>query len=93
MFFVTAAAASAVARRARASEAKAQRVGSDFADLSRLNEIVTVFDQQFAQRHTVVIALSGRILGFHLLVSSKRQTRARSSRSPGKSEGAPITAR
>ena len=40
MFFVTAAAASAVARRARASEALAKRVGSEFADLSRLNEVV-----------------------------------------------------
>ena len=40
MFFVTAAAASAVARRARASEALAERVGSEFADLSRLNEVV-----------------------------------------------------
>ncbi len=40
MFFVTAVAASAVANRARASEALAQRVGSEFADLSRLNEVV-----------------------------------------------------
>jgi len=40
MFFVTATAASAVARRARKSEALAQRVGSEFADLSRLNEVV-----------------------------------------------------
>jgi two-component system sensor histidine kinase PilS (NtrC family) len=40
MFFVTAIAGSAVARRVRASEAKAQKVGSEFADLSRLNEIV-----------------------------------------------------
>ncbi len=40
MFFVTAAAGSAVARRARNSEALAQRVGSEFADLSRLNEVV-----------------------------------------------------
>lgn len=40
MFFVTAAAASIVARRARVSEALARRVGSEFADLSRLNEVV-----------------------------------------------------
>ena len=40
MFFVTAFAASAVARRARESEAVAQKVGSEFADLSRLNEVV-----------------------------------------------------
>jgi len=40
MFFVTATAASAVARRARDSEALAERVGSEFADLSRLNEVV-----------------------------------------------------
>ena len=40
MFFVTATAASAVARRARASEALARQVGSEFADLSRLNEVV-----------------------------------------------------
>ncbi len=40
MFFVTATAASAVARRARTSEALARQVGSEFADLSRLNEVV-----------------------------------------------------
>ena len=40
MFFVTATAASAVARRARASEELARQVGSEFADLSRLNEVV-----------------------------------------------------
>ena len=40
MLFVTTLGASAVARRIRMSEARAARVGSDFADLSRLNEIV-----------------------------------------------------
>ncbi len=40
MFFVTATAASAVARRARTSEALARQVGSEYADLSRLNEVV-----------------------------------------------------
>ena len=40
MFFVTATAAGAVARRARTSEALARQVGSEFADLSRLNEVV-----------------------------------------------------
>jgi two-component system sensor histidine kinase PilS (NtrC family) len=40
MFFVTATAAGMVARRARESEAMAQRVGSEFADLARLNEVV-----------------------------------------------------
>lgn len=40
MFFVTAATASAVGRRARNSEALARRVGSEYADLSRLNEVV-----------------------------------------------------
>ena len=40
MFFVTAGAANAVARRARASEALALRVGSEFEDLTRLNETV-----------------------------------------------------
>jgi two-component system, NtrC family, sensor histidine kinase PilS len=40
MLFVTTIGASAVARRVRMSEARAARVGSEFADLSRLNEIV-----------------------------------------------------
>lgn len=40
MFFITAGTANAVARRARASEALAQKVGSEFEDLSRLNEMV-----------------------------------------------------
>ena len=40
MFFLTAGTANTVARRARASEALAQRVGSEFEDLSRLNETV-----------------------------------------------------
>lgn len=40
MFFVTATAAGAIARRARVSEALAKQVGSEFADLSRLNEVV-----------------------------------------------------
>ncbi|HVT36423.1 MAG TPA: ATP-binding protein [Nevskiaceae bacterium] len=40
MFFATSAAASAVAARARTSEALAERVGSEFADLSRLNESI-----------------------------------------------------
>ena len=40
MFFITAGTANAVARRARTSEALAQKVGSEFEDLSRLNEMV-----------------------------------------------------
>ena len=40
MFFITAGTANTVARRARASEALAQKVGSEFEDLSRLNETV-----------------------------------------------------
>lgn len=40
MFFVTATTAGAIARRARVSEALAKQVGSEFADLSRLNEVV-----------------------------------------------------
>lgn len=40
MFFITAGTANAVARRARTSEALAQKVGSEFEDLSRLNETV-----------------------------------------------------
>lgn len=39
-FFITAGVANAVARRARASEALALRVGSEFEDLARLNETV-----------------------------------------------------
>lgn len=40
MFFATSSAASAVAQRARKSEELAERVGSEFADLSRLNESI-----------------------------------------------------
>ena len=40
VFFATSGAASAVAARARTSEALAERVGSEFADLSRLNESI-----------------------------------------------------
>lgn len=40
IFFITAGVANAVARRARASEALALRVGSEFEDLARLNETV-----------------------------------------------------
>jgi len=40
MFFVTALAAGAIARRARVSEALAKQVGSEFADLTRLNAVV-----------------------------------------------------
>ncbi len=40
MFFITATAGGAVARRARNSEALARQVGSEFADLSRLNKVV-----------------------------------------------------
>ena len=57
MFFATSGAASAVALRARRSEALAQRVGSDLASLSRLNERV------IEQMQTGVIAVEedGRI--------------------------------
>lgn len=40
MFFATSIASSAVAQRARRSEALAERVGSEFANLSRLNESI-----------------------------------------------------
>ena len=40
MFFATSSAASAVAQRARQSEELAERVGTEFADLSRLNESI-----------------------------------------------------
>lgn len=57
MFFVTAAAGSAVARRARLSEALAQRVGSEFADLSRLNEVVL----DTLQTGVAVVDIDGQI--------------------------------
>jgi two-component system sensor histidine kinase PilS (NtrC family) len=68
-FFVTALATNAVAQRARRSEARAERVGSEFMSLSRLNENiiesmltgVLVVDSQ--QRVRTVNAATQRLLG------------------------------
>lgn len=57
MFFVTATAANAVARRARASEALARKVGDEFEDLSRLN--TTVVDSM--QTGVVVVDEADRL--------------------------------
>lgn len=53
MFFATSSAASAVALRARKSEALAIRVGSEFADLSQLNESI------IESMHTGVVVVDG----------------------------------
>ena len=57
MFFITAGTANAVARRARASEALALKVGSEFEDLSRLNE--TVIDTM--QTGVLVVGADDRV--------------------------------
>lgn len=69
MFFATSTAASAVAARARKSEALAERVGSEFANLSRLNESiiesmqtgVVVVDSE--RRIRTINAAGARLLG------------------------------
>jgi two-component system sensor histidine kinase PilS (NtrC family) len=69
MFFATTVAANAVAQRARRSEELAERVGTQFADLSRLNESIIesmhtgllVIDAQ--RRIRTVNAAARRLLG------------------------------
>ena len=72
MFFATSAAASAVAVRARKSEAFAAQVGSDLASLARLNERVI----EHMQTGVAVIESSGRIRLLNAAAGSMLRARA-----------------
>ncbi|HUP90818.1 MAG TPA: ATP-binding protein [Solimonas sp.] len=78
MFFATGIAANAVAQRARKSEALAERVGSEFADLSQLNQSIVesmqtgviVVDAQHQVR--MVNAAAKRLLGVRGSVTERK---------------------